>query len=81
MPAPFRTAFVLREVEQLSVEETAACLGVEPTTVKTRVHRASRLLQWNMPGELVSLFPRTFAFDRRRCDRLVARVLARLRLG
>lgn len=79
LPEPFRAAFVLREVEQLSVAETAACLGIEPATVKTRVHRARRLLQRNMTAELAGLLPRTFAFDGARCDRLVARVFERLR--
>ncbi|PWG61385.1 RNA polymerase sigma factor [Sediminicurvatus halobius] len=78
LPEPFRSAFVLREVEQLSVAETAACLGVEPATVKTRVHRARLLLQRNMTAEVVSLLPRTFAFDGARCDRLVGRVFERL---
>src|SRR5919202_1374085 len=45
LPAPFRAAFVLRVVEQMSVEETAACLGVPEETVKTRVHRAKRRLR------------------------------------
>ena len=45
LPEQFRTAFVLREVEGLSVEETAEYLGIPPSTVKTRDHRARNLLR------------------------------------
>lgn len=78
LPEIFRTAFVLREIEQMSVEETAQCLGVEPATVKTRVFRARRLLQKNLTAELTAALTGAFAFDGTRCDRLVARVFERL---
>lgn len=42
---PLREAFVLRHVEQLSVEETAAVLGTSISAVKMRVHRAREQLQ------------------------------------
>lgn len=42
---PLREAFVLRHVEQLSVEETAAVLGTGISAVKMRVHRAREQLQ------------------------------------
>lgn len=75
---PFRTVFVLRAVEQLSVAETAASLGIAPETVKTRYHRARlqirRTLDATIAREAGSLFP----FAGARCDRIVARVLARL---
>lgn len=74
LPEHFRVAFVLREVEQLTVAETAACLGVESTTVKTRVHRARQLLQKNITEDLSGAISGTFAFDGERCDRLVAGV-------
>src|SRR3546814_8788897 len=45
LPQEFRTVFVLREVEGLSVEETAALLAIAPATVKTRCLRARRRLQ------------------------------------
>jgi RNA polymerase sigma-70 factor (ECF subfamily) len=78
LPDVYRSAFVLREVEQLSVAETARCLGVEPATVKTRVHRARRLLQENLSAELLAALGGAFSFDGVRCDRLVARVFQRL---
>jgi RNA polymerase sigma-70 factor (ECF subfamily) len=78
LPEVYRSAFVLREVEQMSVAETAACLGIDPTTVKTRVHRARRLLQQGLSQELAAALPGAFAFDGQRCDRLVAGVFRRL---
>src|SRR5512141_2541578 len=40
LPEHFRTVFVLRQVQELSIEETASCLEIAPATVKTRLHRA-----------------------------------------
>src|SRR5687768_1459810 len=78
LPDVYRATFALREIEQLSVEETAECLGIEAATVKTRVHRARRLLQQNLTAELSAALPGVFAFDGERCDRLVAAVFQRL---
>jgi RNA polymerase sigma-70 factor (ECF subfamily) len=76
LPEPYRIAFVMREVEQMSVADTAACLGIEEATVKTRVHRARRLLQQDLTGELSSALTGVYGFEGERCDRLVACVLA-----
>jgi RNA polymerase sigma-70 factor (ECF subfamily) len=78
LPDVYRAAFVLREVEQMSVAETAQCLGIEPATVKTRVHRARQLLQKGLTDELAAAMTGVFAFDGARCDRLVDRVFQRL---
>ena len=45
LPPPFRAVFMLREVEGLSVEDTAAYLGIPVATVKSRDHRARTLLR------------------------------------
>src|SRR4051812_10210676 len=78
LPEEFRTVFVLREVEGLSTAETAASLAIRPETVKTRLHRARRLLQERLRGGLRPLSPSLFESRGRRCDRVVGRVLARL---
>src|SRR5690606_8059968 len=78
LPDVYRDAFVLREVEQMSVAETACCLGIEEGAVKTRVHRARKLLQRNLTAELTTAMEGAFAFDGARCDRLVAKVLGRI---
>ncbi len=78
LPAAFRTVFVLRAVEQLSIKETAACLGIPPETVKTRFHRAKRLLRQALSEEFAAIWEDAFPFAGRNCDRLVASVLDRL---
>jgi RNA polymerase sigma-70 factor, ECF subfamily len=80
LPEQFRIAFVLREVEGLSVEETAEYLGIPPATVKTRDHRARNLLRTYLSDNIDATVPQTFPFLGERCDRIVARVLARLKM-
>src|SRR4030095_13522669 len=45
LPVAFRTVFVMREVEDMTVNETAECLGIPPATVRTRLFRARLLLR------------------------------------
>lgn len=79
LPEQFRSAFVLREVEGLSVEETAEYLGIPSATVKTRDHRARNLLRAYLKENVDATIPQTFPFLGARCDRLVERVLQRLK--
>src|ERR1043166_2011875 len=78
LPAPFRTVFVLRAIEQLSTRDTAAALGIPEETVKTRFHRANRLLRDALSGHFVSIWDDAFPFAGARCDRIVTAVLLRL---
>ena len=79
LPDDFRTVFVLRAVEGMSIAETAEALSIRPETVKTRFHRARHRLQETLGARLDALLPATFEFGGERCDRIVAAVLARLR--
>jgi RNA polymerase sigma-70 factor (ECF subfamily) len=79
LPDQFRTAFILREVEEMSVDEAAACLGVPAATVRTRTFRARALLREAMAREVDVATVHAFGFAGERCDRIVARVLARWR--
>lgn len=76
LPQPFRTTFVLKEVEQLSMEETAACLNIEPNTVKTRVHRARKLLRQRLNQAASEAIVEAFPFAGSRCDRIVHNVMS-----
>jgi RNA polymerase sigma-70 factor (ECF subfamily) len=78
LPAAFRSVFVLRALEQMSVEETAAALGIRKETVKTRFFRARRLLREQLGAEFAAALGDSFPFAGARCDRLVASVLQRL---
>jgi RNA polymerase sigma-70 factor (ECF subfamily) len=77
---PFRTVFVLREVEGLSVEETAEALDIPPATVKTRLLRARRKLQQALAPEVHEALIGTFPFAGSDCAALTERVLAVLKL-
>jgi RNA polymerase sigma-70 factor (ECF subfamily) len=81
LPEPFRIVFVLRDIEELSVDETASHLGIRPETVKTRLHRARRLLRRSLDRTLSTALSDTFPFAGARCTRIAANVLERLGLS
>jgi RNA polymerase sigma-70 factor (ECF subfamily) len=78
LPEVFRTVFVMRVVEQLSINETAASLELKQSTVKTRLHRAHRRLRADLTRRLRTEQINLFDFAGARCDRIVAAVRARL---
>lgn len=75
LPDVFRPAFVLHEIEGLSLEDTAEALQVPKETVKTRVFRARRLLQKELGPELRNALSETFTFAGADCEALTERVL------
>ena len=75
LPEVFRTAFVLRDVEELSTAETAECLGVPEQTVKTRLHRARALLRRTLSARLGETAREAFPFGNAQCDHVVATVM------
>lgn len=77
LPEAFRTVFVLRALEEMSVEETAACLGIPEATVRTRYFRARGLLREALAREIDFAIDDAFSFDGARCDRIVNGVLRR----
>jgi RNA polymerase sigma-70 factor (ECF subfamily) len=81
LPEPFRVVFVMRDVEEMSIAETAALLGLRPETVKTRLHRARRLLRRVLAKQLASSLTGVFPFDGVRCARLTDDVVYRLAFG
>ena len=78
LPEAFRLVFVMREVEGLSTAETAACLEINEETVKTRLHRAKRLLKDRLDRQLGPVSSSVYAFHLTRCDRVVAGVMAEI---
>ncbi|RYE88260.1 MAG: sigma-70 family RNA polymerase sigma factor, partial [Hyphomicrobiales bacterium] len=79
LPEGFRIVFVLRDIEGLSVEETAGLLSLNPNTVKTRLHRAHRLLRTAIEARFSATFADIFPFDGARCVGMADRVIAQLR--
>jgi RNA polymerase sigma-70 factor (ECF subfamily) len=78
LPDAFRAVFVLRGLEDLSVEETAAALDIPEATVRSRYFRAKSLVREALASEIDAAFDDAFTFGGARCDRMVAAVMARL---
>lgn len=81
LPERYRAVLLLREVEGLSTDETAACLDVSADVVKTRLHRARTMLRDALYARAGGTLHSTFTFGAHRCDRLVARVMQELRVA
>jgi RNA polymerase sigma-70 factor, ECF subfamily len=78
LPDGAREVFMLRQVEGMSTSEVGATLGISDDAVKTRLSRARATLRHDLMGRMQSSAPEAFRFYRPRCDRVVARVLARI---
>jgi RNA polymerase sigma factor (sigma-70 family) len=76
LPDILRIVFVMRSVEELSVQETAESLGVPQETVRTRHFRAKALLRESLEREVDSAEREIYGFGGSHCDALVASVLA-----
>lgn len=81
LPAAFRVVFVMRDVEEISTTDTAKLLGIREETVKTRLHRARRMLRESLGAQLAAALKDIFPFERPRCDALVQRLLDQLGLS
>lgn len=78
LPAKYRIVFALRELQELSTEETARCLQISEEAVKSRLFRARSLLRKKIDSRIGSGIRRLYQFDGQRCDRIVAAVLKRI---
>jgi RNA polymerase sigma-70 factor, ECF subfamily len=78
LPDAFRAVFMLRGIEELTVEETAAALGVPEATVRSRFFRARGMLREALSREIDMAHADAFAFLGERCDRITAAVMAKL---
>lgn len=78
LPEAFRTVFMLRAVEEMSVEEVSQALDIPEATVRTRFFRARSLLRERLASDIDVTLADAFTFDGERCDRIVAAVRARL---
>ena len=78
LPDDYRAVFMLRAVEELSVDETAGVLGIPPATVRSRHFRARSLLREALAAKIDLAYEDAFAFAGERCDRIVANVMRRI---
>lgn len=78
LPDVYRTVFVARVIEGLSLEQTADLLAIKPQTVKTRLHRARALVRRRLDERIGPLMLDAFPFAGRRCERLTTAVMKHL---
>jgi RNA polymerase sigma-70 factor, ECF subfamily len=78
LPSEFRAVFMMRIVEQMSIEETAGLLDIPQATVKTRLHRANERLRTALGVEFSAILEDSFPFGGARCEHMTQAVLARL---
>jgi RNA polymerase sigma-70 factor (ECF subfamily) len=78
LPMTLRTVLVMRDVEDMSVQETADSLDIPPATVRTRLFRARALMREMLARDADTATLDVFGFDGARCNRLVSGVFARL---
>ena len=81
LPDAFRTVFVLRAVEEMTVEEIAVVLGIPEATVRTRFFRARGMLRESLSRDIDLAHGDAFSFAGARCDRITANVMAKLAAG
>ena len=79
LPEDYRLVFMLRDVEEMSIEETAQCLKLSEVNVKVRLHRARALLRNELCAKAGAATLECFRFHASRCDRVVESVLKPLR--
>ncbi len=78
IPEQYRLVLMMRDVEQLNTQETAAALDLTEQNVKVRLHRARAMVRANLFAQAGASAPTAFGFMGQRCDRLVARVMERI---
>lgn len=81
LPEAFRLVFTARVIEAMSVEETAALLGINPKTVRSRLYRARQLVRQQIDRQVGPVLMNAFPFAGRRCARLTEAVMHRLGLS
>ena len=66
----------MRELEDMTVADTAACLGISAANAKVRLHRAKKLLRDYLRARMPDISP--YRFSGARCDRMTRRVMESL---
>lgn len=80
LPEVFRSVFVLRAIEEMSVAEVAQVLDIQEATVRSRFFRARSLMREGLASEVDVALNDAFSFDGARCDRIVDTVLGKARV-
>lgn len=78
LPPMYRSVFILRAVQEMSVDETAACLQVSAEVIKTRYLRSRSMLRDALGAQIEAHAHEVYAFAGARCDAVVDHVLTQL---
>jgi RNA polymerase sigma factor (sigma-70 family) len=78
LPEKYRLVFILREIEELSIKETSEVLNIEAPNVKVRLNRAKTMVKETLNGQMKD---QLYHFHLNRCDRMVNKVFAHLRIN
>ena len=78
LPDSYRHVFVLRDVEEMSTQEAAECLGISEDNVKMRLHRARAQLRRELYARAGASSTSAFQFMGERCNRMVTTVMQRI---
>lgn len=78
LPEVFRTVFILRDIENMSIEDTALATGAPPQTVKSRLSRARLRLQQALEPQVKDALGGAFVFAGADCERMTERALGAL---
>ena len=78
LPEKYRTVFVMRELESMSVSETMECLGISAANVKVRLNRAKVILRNKLKNYMSEDQP--LQFYKPRCNRIVEHVMNRINI-
>lgn len=78
LPDAFRTVFMLRGVQEMSVEDVALALDIPESTVRSRFFRARSLLREGLSRDIDMAMSDAFSFAGQRCSNIVSSVLTRI---
>jgi RNA polymerase sigma factor (sigma-70 family) len=76
LPEKYRTVFIMRELENMSVLETMECLGITETNVKVRLNRAKVMLRDKLKNYIKQ--DDLLTFYKPRCNRIVDHVMNKI---
>lgn len=76
LPEKYRMVFVMREIQEMSIQETMQVLDLAESNVKVRLNRAKQMLRSELSNYYKS--SQLFEFNLLRCDRIVNHVLDKI---
>jgi RNA polymerase sigma-70 factor (ECF subfamily) len=76
LPEKYKTVFIMRELENMSISETMECLGITEANVKVRLNRAKVILRDKLKDYIKEDEP--LQFYKPRCNRILDSVMEKI---